>query len=191
MDVGTGCGFFLVAAQKRGWLVKGVEPSKQSVEVACRQNNLDVFCGTLQEYHGDDQYDVITFIILFLIPHPLAAGRFINVLDHSAEPWKEIKSAQKLLEYRGILYLRFPNGFLHTWVYRIANKLGFANRIHKFLVFHQFSLTPKFIKVLLSDTSFSEITIFNSPPSEGDPYNLFSGPAFAQYVKNALFLIAV
>jgi len=175
LDVGTGCGFFLTAAKKRGYLVKGVEPSRQSVEVACRQNKLDVFCGTLQELSSDSQFDIITFI---------------NVLDHSAEPWREIKLANDLLKSGGILYLRFPNGFLHTSLYKLASKFGLDDRISTFLVFHQFSFTPRFIQRLLEDSRFSEISVVNSPPSEGDPHRLFSVPAFSQYVKKAMYLIA-
>ena len=67
LDIGAGCGFFLVAARKRGWGVKGIEPSIQSVEVARSQNGLAVFNGTLQEYDENGEFDVITFI---------------NVLDH-------------------------------------------------------------------------------------------------------------
>ena len=175
MDVGTGCGFFLHAAQKRGWSVKGIEPSGQSAEVACSQNKLDVFWGTLNEYSGDDQYDVITFI---------------NVLDHSAEPWREIERARYLLIPGGILYLRFPNGFLHTRLYKLAFQLGFADSIRKFLVFHEFPFTPVYIRRLLKDTGFSEIKVENSPPSEGDPHNLFPAPAFAKGVKKLLYLAA-
>ena len=40
LDIGAGCGFFLESAQKRGWKVKGIEPSIQSVEVAQRQYGL-------------------------------------------------------------------------------------------------------------------------------------------------------
>ncbi|MBW1613079.1 MAG: class I SAM-dependent methyltransferase [Deltaproteobacteria bacterium] len=68
LDIGAGCGVFLAAAQKRGWKVKGVDPSVESVEVAQRQHGLDVFNGTLQEYNGNVQFDAVTFI---------------NVLDHS------------------------------------------------------------------------------------------------------------
>ncbi len=83
LDVGTGSGFFLVAAQKKGWEVEGIEPSVQSVEVAQREYGLDLFKGTLQEYDGNSHFNVITFI---------------NVLDHSVEPWKEIERARGLLK---------------------------------------------------------------------------------------------
>jgi SAM-dependent methyltransferase len=175
LDVGTGCGLFMVAAQKRGWNVSGVEPSVQSVEVARNQNALDVFNGTLQEYNENDKFDAITFI---------------NVLDHLVEPWKEIELAKQLLKPEGLIYIRFPNSFLHAWIYRLASKLGFANFALRFLVFHQYSFSPKYIKRLLSDLCFSEITILNSPPSDGDPHNLFFNPTFAQYIKKFLYISA-
>lgn len=175
LDVGAGCGFFLVSARKRGWEVRGIEPSRQSIEVAHSQNGLDIFCGTLQKYRGDGQFDVITFI---------------NVLDHSAEPWREIELADELLKPGGVIYLRFPNGFLHSSLYKLASLFGVAGKARKFLVFHEFPFTPKFIKTLLTDINFSKISILNSPPSEGDPHNLFFAPAFAQYVKKSLFFIA-
>jgi len=175
LDVGTGCGFFLAAAQKRGWEAEGIEPSVQSVEVARRQYRLDVFNGTLWEYDENGQFGVITFI---------------NVLDHSAEPWKEIDRARYLLRSQGLVYIRFPNGFLHTRIYRLALRFELANQVGRFLVFHQFSFTPKFIGILLADQGFSGITIVNSPPSQGDPSRLFPHPALAQSIKRFLCSIA-
>ena len=175
LDVGTGCGFFLVAAQKRQWEVKGVEPSIQSVEVARRQNDLNVFRGTLKEYVENSQFDVITFI---------------NVLDHSTMPWLEIARAKELLRSGGMIYLRFPNGLLHSRIYRIAYKYGLANTVSKLLVFHNYSFTTGYINRLLNDHGFVQITILNSPTSEGDPHELFPGPTSANYVKKLIYSVA-
>ena len=175
LDVGTGCGFFLVAAQKRQWEVKGVEPSIQSVEAARRQNGLDVFRGTLQEYDERGQFDVITFI---------------NVLDHSSLPWLEISRARELLRPGGIIYLRFPNGFLHSQIYRIALKCGFSNALSKLLVFHIYSFTPRYIRKILSDHGFVQTKILNSPPSEGDPHNIFPDVTLANSLKKLIYLVA-
>jgi SAM-dependent methyltransferase len=175
LDVGTGCGFFLVAAEKRGWSTRGIEPSIESAEVARRQNDLDVFNGTLGQYDGNGQFDVVTFI---------------NVLDHSTLPWLEINRAWELLRPEGLIYLRFPNGSLHSRIYRIAHKLGLNDTLRQFLVFHTYSFTPSYIRRLLHDRGFVQTTILNSPPSEGDPHKLFSHFILAIYVKKLMYSFA-
>jgi 2-polyprenyl-3-methyl-5-hydroxy-6-metoxy-1,4-benzoquinol methylase len=175
LDVGTGCGFFLVAAQKRQWKVKGVEPSIQSVEMARAHNSLDVFHGTLGEYGRNGRFDVITFI---------------NVLDHSTLPWLEINRASELLLPGGLIYLRFPNGFLHSRINRLIHKFGLSNALDKFLVFHEYCFTPRYIRRLLHDHGFIQTTIRNSPPSEGDPHGLFPHPNLATYVKKFIYSMA-
>lgn len=92
------------------------EPSTQSVQIAQRQYGLDVFNGALREYDGNGKFEVTTFI---------------NVLDHSAEPWEEIDRARSLLKSGGLIYIRFPNGFLHTRIYRLALTFGLANQVNK------------------------------------------------------------
>jgi len=176
LDVGTGCGFFLITAQERGWAVKGVEPSVQSVEVARRQNGLDIFHGTLHEYHEISRHDVISFI---------------NVLDHATIPWLEIDKARKILRPGGLIYLRFPNGLIHSHIYRMAAKYGLAHLLSKFLVFHAYSFTPTYIRRLLDDYGFVQTTVLSSPPSEGDPHYLFPTPSLAFCVKRFLYTIAV
>ena len=175
LDVGTGCGFFLVAAKRSQWATKGVEPSIQSVEVARRHNNLDVLHGTLAEFDENGQFEVITFI---------------NVLDHSAMPWLEIDRARKLLCPGGLIYIRFPNGLLHSLLYRIAKRCGLSTSLRKFLVFHSYSFTPMYIKKLLDDKGFVRVTVLNSLPSDGDPHNLFRNPTLAFYIKRLLYLLA-
>jgi len=174
LDVGTGCGFFLVAAREKRWEVKGIEPSKQSAEVAQRENGLDVFPGTLQEYDGDDQFDVITLI---------------NVLEHSTIPWLEIDRAENLLRPGGLIYLRFPNGFLHSRLYSVAKKCGLGKSLRRFLVFHKYSFTPGFIRKLFHDHGFIQSTIQNSPPSQGDPNKLFPDPILATYMKQLIYSV--
>lgn len=175
LDIGTGCGFFLAAARQRGWKVSGVEPSKSAVEYGRSVNKINVEVGTLQEYNSNSRFDVITFI---------------NVLDHSAEPWDEIRRAKNLLKANGILYLRFPNSFLHVSLYKLSAIVGATGFVRKYLVFHHFCFNPKFINRLLSESGFKNINISNSPPSEGDPHNLFLHPMISQCSKKLLFWIA-
>ncbi len=171
LDVGSGCGVFLAVAQKRGWKVKGIEPSIQSVEVARKQYGLDVFNGSLQEYDENSKFDVVTFI---------------NVLDHLVEPWEEVKRAVNLLKPGGIVYFRFPNGFLHTRIYRLASKFGLADLSRRFMVFHEFSFTPAFVRKLLSDHGFADIKVYNASLSGGSLISSF--PVFS-FVARTIELV--
>ena len=148
----------MVATKKRGWKVKGIEPSIQSVEVAQRQYGLDIYNGTLQEYDENGEFNVITFI---------------NVLDHSVEPWKELSRAKLLLKSDGILYLRFPNGLLHSFLFKVSKKLNVEHTVVRFLIFHEYCFTPRFIKRLLSGHSFTDIEVYNASLSGGSLIHRF------------------
>ena len=104
LDVGTGCGFFLVEARKKGWQVKGIDLSRKSVEVGRYLHHLDIYEGSLHDYDQGDQFDAVTYI---------------NVLDHILEPWEDIKKAAFLLKDGGVLYLRFPNARYHAFLYKL------------------------------------------------------------------------
>ena len=175
LDVGTSCGSFLVVARDRNWRVEGIEPSTQAVKVA-HDSNLDVFHGTLQEYEKDAQFGVITFI---------------NVLEHSAQPWLEIRRATELIRPGGLLYVRFPNGFLHSKTLQLAHQVGLSDHFLKFLVFHRYVFTDLYIRRLLEDHGFRQIAILNSPPSESNPHYLFHTRSFSYCFKRFLYTIAV
>jgi 2-polyprenyl-3-methyl-5-hydroxy-6-metoxy-1,4-benzoquinol methylase len=169
LDVGTGLGYFLVSARRRGWEVEGIEPAGEAVDFAREQNKVAVFQGTLNEYSGPAVFEAVTCI---------------NVLDHSAEPWSELKKIGRLLKPGGVLYFRSPNGWLHGHLSRWGQRLGLEGIIDRFLVFHEFSFTPKFIARFLTDLGFERITIQNSPPSTGDPHKLFPAAKMTALLKN-------
>lgn len=172
LDIGSGLGYFLVSARQRGWAVKGVDPSREAADFAREQNRIPVFCGTLNEYPGDGLFEAVTCI---------------NVLDHSVEPWVELKKIGLLLKPGGVVYIRFPNGFLHARLCRWAHILGLSDKINRYLIFHEYSFTPKFIARLLSEFGFYDITIQNSPPSEGDFYKLFPKASIAAGLKKSIY----
>lgn len=176
LDVGAGYGYFLCQARKRGWSVTGIEPSRQSAVTAKTESGLEIFNGTLKEWQSGELFDAVTFL---------------NVLEHSAEPWNEIKKAAELLKPGGLICLRFPNAGLHTHIHRIAQKFGLAKTIDRFLVFHEYPLTPKFVARLLSDCGFGQIDLYNSPLSEGDPNRLFTNPGITGIVKKMAYATAL
>ena len=169
LDVGTGLGYFMASARRRGWAVEGLEPSGEAVDFACEQHKIQVFQGTLNEYSGRALFEAVTCI---------------NVLDHSAEPWAELQKIGRLLKPGGVIYVRAPNGFLHAHLCRWAHRLGLAGIIDRYLIFHEFSFTPRFIKRLLTDLGFCGIVIQNSPPSTGDPHKLFPTGTMTELLKS-------
>ncbi len=175
LDVGTGCGLFLHAARERGWKVKGIEPSYESVKTATNRYDLEIFHGTLKEFLDKDLFDVVTFV---------------NVLDHSAEPWNEMKQAYKLLKPGGLIYLRFPNGFFHTGLPRLAAHLGLSDKFQKYFIFHEVSFNSKYITRLLSDTGFSDVAVSNSTLSKEDSYTLFPSLETAIFTEFFLYQTA-
>jgi SAM-dependent methyltransferase len=173
LDVGTGCGFFLVEASKRGWQTKGIDPSKKSIEIAKKTNHLDVFNGTLREYDEKGLFDVITFI---------------NALDHSPEPWKEIEWAKQRLSAGGLIYIRFPSGDLHTKIFNLFTYLGLSKRIQNYVVFHEFVLTKRFLARLLSDQGFAKISFYSSPCAGGESCN-FASNKFVNFCCKVLLCL--
>jgi 2-polyprenyl-3-methyl-5-hydroxy-6-metoxy-1,4-benzoquinol methylase len=175
LDVGCGCGFFLKKAMGRGWNIAGIDPSHDSI--AYSEDLLgDAIArkGTLTDINIATIYDVITMI---------------NVLDHSLEPWADVEKARDLLNSGGIIFLRFPNGIIHSALYKISKKINFENFVFKYLVFHEYSFTQKFIRKLLNDNSFSIIEIRNASLSGGTFFNLFLKRAI-EIFTNSLSIVS-
>lgn len=99
-DVGSGFGFFLDEAKKRGYKVVGIEPSKPLARNSTKKFKLSIFPGTLTEYHKSEkkQYDIVTCI---------------HVIEHVRNPKQFIASLLQLVKPGGLLYLETPNSDSH------------------------------------------------------------------------------
>ncbi len=152
LDVGCGCGFFLWEAKSQGWNVLGVDPSQKSIEYARAMLGDVVISGTLDDIPEDRRFDAITMI---------------NVLDHMVDPREQLQKAIGLLADHGTLYLRFPNGFFHYFFMRLSQQglpLGF---IKSFLIFHEYSLTPRVITRWLDELGMTRVIVLNAPLTGG------------------------
>src|SRR5690554_3839634 len=91
LDVGTGTGDFLVAAQKTGWDILGIEPNKNALEKA-REKRIAVL-PTLNSV-PQQKFDIITLW---------------HVLEHLPDLDSQITNLVKLLEVNGTLIIAVPN----------------------------------------------------------------------------------
>ena len=151
LDVGTGCGFFLVEARRRGWRVKGIDLSHKSVEVGRNLHQLDIREGTLHDFDDVDQFDAVTYL---------------NVLEHMSEPWENIKKAISLLKDKGVLFIRFPNARYHAYLYKVLAGLKSAEFAVRYTIFHEYSFSGSFMKRMLVENGFRRVRVHNSPVSD-------------------------
>jgi len=102
------------------------------------------------------------------------------------EPWKEVSRAKLLLKSDGILYLRFPNGLLHSFLFNVSKKLNIKRTVARFLIFHEYCFTPAFVRKLLSDHGFGDIEVYNAILSGG---GLISSFSFFNFVTRVIELV--
>ena len=94
LDLGAGTGFFLRAAQKQGWHVKGIEPNATARRIANDKEPNTVFdINSLSELPLGS-FDVITLW---------------HVLEHLPDLEKDIKKFKDLLKPNGRLVVAVPN----------------------------------------------------------------------------------
>ena len=97
LDIGSGPGFFLRRAKRRGWDVIGVEPSPLACNYAKEQN-----IPTIQKFFHE-----VT---------PNEIGKFdaihtFDVLEHVNDPIGVIEKAYSLLKRGGVIVVEVPNDF--------------------------------------------------------------------------------
>ena len=151
VDVGCGGGGFLARCRERGWKGIGFELSVGAAQHA-RQRQLDVrLAGWPPCELADSSVQVVSMI---------------NVLDHLADPFAALKEAWRILAPGGLLYLRVPNGPLHTAVSRASRMAGLPD----LSIRHLFGFGAMSLRFHLARTGFEALTIVTSPPTQADAY---------------------
>lgn len=138
LDVGAATGTFLLAAQSRGWLVRGVEISGYGAQQG-QKKGLDVRLGTL---------DTIAFE-----PSSFNVITLWDVLEHVPDPAQTLKQIHALLKPGGLLVMNLPDAgswFAHAagrfWPLIVPPEhvcLFNLNNLERLLSRHQFSLIHK------------------------------------------------
>jgi 2-polyprenyl-3-methyl-5-hydroxy-6-metoxy-1,4-benzoquinol methylase len=162
LDIGTSSGRLLSIARGRGWEVEGQDISQESCRTAKELYDLDIFSYDLKDMEWESEhYDAITMV---------------NVLDHLPDPWWVLENAFKALKKKGLIYVRIPNGNLHSLLYRIADAMPIAflkTKLNKLLVMHLYHLNHQFITRLLHAKGFRCVLINNSKSSKVSTYKAF------------------
>jgi SAM-dependent methyltransferase len=96
LEVGCSYGYFLAAAQERGWSARGVELGKEAAEFARTELGLPVERGRILDL---PRTTARTFDAIVAW----------HVLEHDPEPYAFLEAAYDLLRPGGILALRVPN----------------------------------------------------------------------------------
>lgn len=99
LDIGCGQGELLQWLGEQGFDAEGIEPSDDAAGLA-RERGLRARTATLEELL--EEADELP---------PYGAALLLNVLEHVPDPAEMLRGIRRLLEPRGLLYIRVPNDF--------------------------------------------------------------------------------
>ena len=169
VDVGCGAGAFLARCRERGWRGVGVDPSPSAVAHATARG-LEAYVRSWPSARlGNETADAVTFI---------------NVLDHLRDPFEALQETWRVLRTGGLLYIRVPNGALHTRLIAPLSVIGFGG----LPVVHLYGFSRAAFRFHLPRLGFAVRAVRTAPPSQGDAYgagNGSGGAVFRRFLKKA------
>jgi 2-polyprenyl-3-methyl-5-hydroxy-6-metoxy-1,4-benzoquinol methylase len=136
LDIGAGTGLLVAEARARGLDAQGIEPSRWCVATAAAMNQVDLLCGTSEEWrHQLGRYDIVTLV---------------DVIEHTTDPLGMLRDAARLLTPGGALLVVTPDiGSMAArlmgrwwWHHRVAH-VGYFNRSSMRRALQAASLTPE------------------------------------------------
>jgi len=178
LDVGCGSGEFLLQAAERGWKVAGVEVSEAGAAVARRRGltvHLDIAA------LPDDHYDAVTLW---------------NVVDFFSHPVEQLRQIHRVLAPGGIVFVRTPNALYQLAAWRLSQVLPWPAPVARLLAEAYFIQpivwAPHTLRQLLFCAGLTDIQMWNSDVSRGDPYRPASRgrERLIVTVKRAIHLLA-
>jgi SAM-dependent methyltransferase len=139
LDVGCATGFFLEAAQARGWNVQGLEVSAYAADYARQRLGLAVDIGSIASPPpGLGEFDVVTLW---------------DVIEHLERPDQALRSIRGMLRPRGLLVI--STGDYGSLLRRITGRKWrlFADPTHRFF------FDERTLRALLVETGYGVINV--------------------------------
>ncbi len=133
IDVGSGVGYFLIEAKKRGWEVYGTEFTDEAVAI-CEANDITIHKGKLDPANYEaGSFDIITSF---------------EVIEHINNPGEELASFRRILRDGGLVYLTTPNfnSLLRYHLKADYNVICYPEHLSYY--------TPRTLKKLFSENGF-------------------------------------
>ncbi len=138
LDLGCFVGFFLRQAERQGWDVYGVEPSRWAVSIANKLGLKNVKQGSLESVKlKDNFFDAVVMI---------------EVIEHLDNPYKVLTLLNKKLKIGGTLAIVTPK-FDSIYSKLLKNNWWFIENVHLYY------FTEKTISKILKKTGFKIIKI--------------------------------
>lgn len=140
LEIGCSTGIMLSLLQKRGFVVQGVEVSKNAIDVA-RKKGIDVLIGDFNKLKINEKFDVV------ILNH---------TLEHLDNPLEVVEKINSLLSPGGLLYIDVPNfGGLSARLWGENWPLLLPHE-------HKWHFTFSSLKILLSSIGFKIIFVDRS-----------------------------
>lgn len=157
LDVGCGSGEFLVLARDQGWAADGVEVSRRGAALA-RRRGLAVY-----ETPADlpaDHFDAVTLW---------------NVVDFFLQPIEQMQQIRRVARPGGLVFLRTPNALFQAAAWRLSCIVVWPPPLARLVAdahfFQPLVWSPSTLRRLLLGAGFTDVRVWNSRVSYGDPYH--------------------
>jgi SAM-dependent methyltransferase len=160
LDVGCGSGEFLSLAREHGWVADGIEISLWGAALA-RRRGLAIH-DTPDEL-DDDSYDAVTLW---------------NVVDFFLRPVEQMRALHRVMAPGGLVFVRTPNAVFQAAAWRLSRIVVWPRPVARLIAdgyfFQPLVWGPATLRTLLLRAGFTDVRVWNSPVSHGDPYHASS-----------------
>jgi len=149
LDVGSGAGICVNAAQSYGFDAMGVEPSERGVQLSRKNYSINVSCDLLR---ADDD-----------LPRDFGVLTLWDVIEHVHDPEELVSNCALHLVGGGFLILETPDegAFIRSVIRRLSTfARAFDLRGNMYYRAHRYYFTTNAMKKLLERCGFDEIQLY-------------------------------